>query len=153
MEEEEEGTFESIHSSYFTVEGTEVQSGKVKCLKSHSTWGIRVKCGHIHITTCLVRLAHSHTAAHTTYTRSYAHNHSTDAGAVPWVAVVYGLGCSDASLSWSSWDMPARPLTPPLQPSDYEVHYGSTAFKNLGSCSLWVCSEHSLETHSSRAGV
>lgn len=45
MEEGEEGAFESIHSSHFSVEETEVQSGKVKCLKSHSTWGLELSVG------------------------------------------------------------------------------------------------------------
>lgn len=87
----------------------------------------------------------SHTAACTTRTQSYAHSHPTDAGAVPWGAVMYPSGCLNPSLSWNSWVMPAHPLPPPFQPSDQEAQSGSLAFKNLGSCRLWVCSEHSLE--------
>lgn len=37
VEEGEEGTLESIYSSCFAVEETEVRSRKVKCLKSHCT--------------------------------------------------------------------------------------------------------------------
>lgn len=106
---------------------------------------VRAECGCIYITTHPDRLArstqllalHAHTVMHTATPQMQV----LSLGG----AVMYTSGCLNPSLSWNSWVMPAHPLPPPFQPSDHEAHSGSTAFKNLGSCCLWVCSEHSLE--------